>query len=1095
MRVLDKILKKIRASSKNAVFNLHIKNAAPTLQQFLKEKEERAKRNRQFYENLPPPPLSEKIVPVQVPPVPTNVVSLQPTQEDQVPEDQVPEEQELTVEEEIELAGLALQDQRWMDEEELLNYMEYWVQQRKEVLEQYSSYSEKAGVELDPSLFGYELGADPKLYRELLKNPEYKGVLSNKIIERTGVNDERKANLFVNTVLEQTKSLLDDMVRVEQDKKEKELELEKFKKEHPEFVEEEMIELPDIGLAQLAQNILIDPRLDREEVFKKWNGRRPTPVTVPSININKQDHEAIANQIATENEQNYKEMISEAVRQTLGKPSLGKFDPRMEFFLVYPKYLLDVIKDDVDFQRKVVEKLMSSGAEPTGNINIDFPALYNKKNKGAMLNLLAREKGTELQKKLEELILEIPNQPDVMAWLKRGTFGDKQGQGPRRQTSFQQGDEEGSAPSENLQKGKDKVILEEDAAARALQKEKQLEKAEALMDRTTKKLAAIGKYYLKDAVDDMEKLSGETLQAKMNSYIKDYKKATTEAQKKQILIRFTRLEKLNVFSNGAIDQLRKLFTDYRNPRPSRKDASMMKYQNNLGEVMIPINILQHIFNFSEHETIVDKAERVQKFEKPVDEYKKRVRSGEIPDIFEPSWRAMVNYRVPFLALSGVGKLKSAIVELGEEPSTTIDEIRKSLDNPPIDPMDPTASTVVRGLLSQFANVDVHDEPSVQRQKKDNFIFMTLQQNEIYPRGLSLYKNAYKQKNEIEAKYKNKDEQLRVERNVGKNMNAEFGTKFAPMLPVILQAREKRIQEGKPPFPDKIVRGFIDLFDHHKVKIRGFSGTGQTVNPLDPQGRTNTELYYLARNEEIPEGIKNQMMFSKDKKLQRLNEQVISIKKQIENRQNNIAKAEEDIRNRIEKSNAKLYHLIGRGVNPNVANRNLHIVADKIADPAEKREFVETMEKWMKTPGGIELPYSYYALLGEKKLEEGVLQSKEKIGRQENGVPIDRRRGTKENKKRKKWDIRDMGLKELEKDLEKRQLELDNQLAQKNLRSSENGLRLMKVAYPRFANRVEKLFQMRELNCKLSYVGTIDKAIVRVISEYDNFLYSIFPKLS
>jgi len=76
-------------------------------------------------------------------------------------------------------------------------------------------------------------------------------------------------------------------------------------------------------------------------------------------------------------------------------------------------------------------------------------------------------------------------------------------------------------------------------------------------------------------------------------------------------------------------------------------------------------------------------------------------------------------RVPFLALSGVGKLKSAIVELGEEPSTTIDEIRKSLDNPPIDPMDPTASTVVRGLLSQFANVDVHDEPSVQRQKKDN----------------------------------------------------------------------------------------------------------------------------------------------------------------------------------------------------------------------------------------------------------------------------------------------------------------------------------------------------------------------------------------
>ena len=43
------------------------------------------------------------------------------------------------------------------------------------------------------------------------------------------------------------------------------------------------------------------------------------------------------------------------------------------------------------------------------------------------------------------------------------------------------------------------------------------------MDRTTKKIAAIGKYYLKDSVEEMRNLAAESVQKAMSGQIKKYR--------------------------------------------------------------------------------------------------------------------------------------------------------------------------------------------------------------------------------------------------------------------------------------------------------------------------------------------------------------------------------------------------------------------------------------------------------------------------------------------------------------------------------------------------------------------------------------------
>ena len=117
----------------------------------------------------------------------------------------------------------------------------------------------------------------------------------------------------------------------------------------------------------------------------------------------------------------------------------------------------------------------------------------------------------------------------------------------------------------------------------------------------------------------------------------------------------------------------------------------------------------------------------------------------------------------------------------------------------------------------------------------------------------------------------------------------------------------------------------------------------------------------------------------------------------------------------------------------------------------------------------------------------ILKARETIAQQDEGVPI--------HKRSKKPTLKELGLIELNILLKKKQSELDRLLAQKGLRASDSGLRLMASAYPRFLNRIQRLTRMKVYNYKFSHLGGINKAICNAILEYDQFIISIFPKLS
>ncbi len=887
------------------------------------------------------------------------------------------------------------------------------------------------------------LSPDFILYKDLISNPQYKGILSDKINMTNPSVDKQKADLFVETMLAKTQKLLNEMKDPEGSS----------------IMTPQPVESP-------VEAPVEAPVEDEKIQFSAYERFMPS-------NLSDEEKKRIFETVGMAYDGN---MLSKAVEQKLGSPKKpGHLDQRMNFFLRYPEMLqneeFNVLRQVPNLEQSLREGLRKFGIADDNIIEALKQAYSNRSAKRPITEILKREAGDYLLNILQTLIDRAD--PAIAEWFKSSLLGGDVVSGAHYTGTT----EEGKAMEGNLSGATSADVSE-------------LNVTEEDMDETSKKIAGITTRYLANQLEEMGDLQSVAIQSMMHNNSDEYKKMASlipsssgddkkGLQKKmdRELKRYTGTERLNAFSTYAIRQLSEVFQTLGKGKKIEvmkggvKAPSVIEYNNRKGTVSIPLKILRDIYGVEDRDRSQYEGLSIDDYGSYVDLYKKRINEGKVKDYFKAPWKSMLNYRLAYDSYADMGKVKSQIKDLAKRGGNP-DSIQAQLE----------ALPESAKLLELFSGISGKDSVAERSKKKGDFIYMTLNQT---PEQLSKIYDAYKSKKvydkkrqELKAKglppselrvalrKMNKEESTKG--NIMHSLKTHIGDVFYPILPSIVNNIQKA--EGVDNFKSQAMKGFVDLFDHNPIQFKEFTKIGRNPNPYDSQGRSNTELYYLARGEEVPEHvkqlmeIKNQGLMESGKKSFEKGgwyDKFFKLYEKFNYSYRRIKAQESLINNEIENKDKYIENVMNARAKKILNNSTKFEMALKKVPAEQSGEFRNNMSMW---DGTTILPDNYYKWLGQNQ----TLKVRDKID-----IKLQEMNGK---------------LSGIQKEAYKVKVNLSKMLADHHYKFDLSALKLASIEYSRLISRIKKLSEIKQSSYKFAFINTslIDDTIRVIETDFDDF---------
>jgi hypothetical protein len=310
-------------------------------------------------------------------------------------------------------------------------------------------------------------------------------------------------------------------------------------------------------------------------------------------------------------------------------------------------------------------------------------------------------------------------------------------------------------------------------------------------------------------------------------------------------------------------------------------------------------------------------------------------------------------------------------------------------------------------------------------------------------------------------------------SVLKNIKGKVGASLWPLLPGIESSIKN--SEATNIFERNAEKAFIDLFNHSAHQYEKYNDIGKSVNPYDPQGRSNTEIYYEIKEGGVPEDIQKIVDFTKaakgteDDKIYIKNlRDIFKLKKALRSArgpQGLLDKAKAEKENHM--VNLLNYNALGRinkirfEKNPNIQNKLL-----KNIPPDRLEEFKDNVVNsgWS---GKTELSNEYYLWLGLKGPVKSKITYDNKIDKHQKAV--DAAIGKISDKERK-----------------------NARLRQKTTASSKSYLRMAHAECEKALSKIYKLYKIKKFSYRFSSVdvASIDDIILGIEKDFENLLDSL-----
>ncbi len=899
------------------------------------------------------------------------------------------------------------------------------------------------------------LNPDVILYREIMSNPSYKNILSDQINTSYPLVDKNKSDLFVDTMMAKTQGLMGLIEEREREISEKGIEDIK-----PDVPERGNI---DIMRTQMAVQSIFDPNnLSDKEKLSIMN----------TLNLNTMYDER---------------QLSNAVVSSFNDKS--NIDPRFNFFLKNPEFLSPVFSQYGSLEKSLLEKL---GIQ-SKNINKTLQNAYDggASTQKPIIDILNESPhGQAIIDELNKLI----NSKDlsVVDWFSSDLKSREKEYGARLYDSS--GKEQGRSSGYEDKR----PVYQRERSPLDIMKQK-------TMTDISKRMASVILYYLDDNLNNMKNFNNNSTIQAMEEYSTNIQKIKEEmrlnpndASLKTAFRRansdFAFADEMNAFVVSAQGQIKDVFNELGSSKKLLANPNIMKYQNSLGEVVVPTSVLRDIFGTQALSRGTDPKKIIENFKKPVDIYKEQIKSGKIKNPYKPNWKYMINNRLAYNSLAELGELKSFIRE-GFKSNKSVDSLLNKINSNPN----------YRKKIESFTGITEDDINTHEAERKKlRYIISTIEQdnaNVKYPIEVFKMKQKY---DEQRAKYpskrydptqknfesliakgvmrsqeqdnKVKEINKKEDRNPKKgemsslmhSVKTRIGDNMQYILPQLANFAEDKKTESSE--TKEAAKAFVSMFDHNPTKLRNFTGLGRNRNRRDKLNRYNTELYYTATQTPIPDHIqklmhiKNQDIGWKDDLFQ-LYDNYEQIYRE-GNNQEQLAQVKQDNIKQVQQESVipKLTKIL-ESVYADKSGKKLNKILRDIPKN-KKQKFIEFMSYWDKELLDEKpfVPTDYLLWAGLKQQYKTLTRlTNEKIKYKE----IAQKRLTTSNTIKKK---------------------IENILINNGYDFKLPALKIAYIEYKKTMYKIAQLLKIRKSSYKFAFINTasIDDTVEKIRKDFNNF---------
>jgi hypothetical protein len=684
------------------------------------------------------------------------------------------------------------------------------------------------------------IGADPSLYQDLISNTALQPLLSQKIID-LGV-EKPKADLLVETLLVKTK----DQRIVDVDAP---------------AVEEE------IGTPAVEEQVEQQAADGRDDI--------PTEVQVAFLpgTLGEAKVKDIFQYFNRDNM--YSEgQLSLAIAKAF--PDDSKVDPVFKFFLINPQKFEGVLSSDVNFSAELANTIKNRYGIWGGDIFQSLKKVYDLGANGQKSVAEILNSNDVIREGIYNRFLEMVADKDlsILEWLYPWKMKEDVQRGRAIPSSQVKQKDPGG-------KGLDIVNLGTETSEVSMEKAREAEE--------TAKLNAGKQKFIQDAQDKVSSLTRQYLQPKLeqmqqigedifNSY---NDKAAQEIRGKKVTVSrlksISNTQDLNAFFSQVKYQLDNLFQHYGHASiindvgEKGEEEQKIKYTNNYGQITIPWNILNNVYGDEIHKRYDIKGGlKIDDYKEAVDKYRAKVESGEVDNPYDPNWKKMVNMRLAHQSQVDLGMISEQIHNYYKATSGmeseldkhkyVMDKINRGKDSRFI--FDKLSGMPHKKVIDDKGNTDWQRLPDpLEFQKKSNLITIIkklgpetksidtyLKQKKIDEKITKLKAIPQRSPAQEEQLKEAKEENKKFKKVTVDNAKGFIGLKLNSLLPDLVKQVE---QEGASKEIKESVSSIVDLFDHYQGYKDFSKNTGQVMNDNDPYGRTNTELYYIAKGKKAP----------------------------------------------------------------------------------------------------------------------------------------------------------------------------------------------------------------------------------------------------
>ena len=481
----------------------------------------------------------------------------------------------------------------------------------------------------------------------------------------------------------------------------------------------------------------------------------------------------------------------------LGEPKSGK-DQRFNFFIKNPHMISDDIYNNMASQLQ--EQFGINSKEDIGSFSVEdsvSPTYQESKQQNvALIDFLKGFAGDALLKNLQENI----NSQEVHMWVASG-WKDAIKSRLGRETSLEK--EIGGAEGDTTDFRK---ILDEKAKDESIrlrdQEVSEEEKADA-----SDRIASLIRVYLQDIRQDMENIKESSVNKYMDDIGDQVLFSDTDKEREKAKKKYEDSEKVSIYVNSYMRELEDMLNQIGTVDST---GNRYVYKNNFGRLVIDRKFLNAIFG--SYNPLQETEQN--KYDSMVYRY---IKDHGRENMWQPAWGTVVKSQLLKKGYADIAKLKKDIIAIdkkNKKTTSTTDKLNYIFEKLTFEE---STNQKLTEIVGQTQN------PENDRKRKKKFIKMTLELGE-----------------ESAERF-----QDLADEKAWRSFKAQLGYKYAPILGYV---------EGiKNNFKKESLRAFTDIFGTHS-RIKNLGSLGRPRNEII-KDRTNTDLYYSVRKEELPDNLK------------------------------------------------------------------------------------------------------------------------------------------------------------------------------------------------------------------------------------------------